>query len=80
MLESADRRFGPRAIGIKVGIVTSVLALQYLALRKAPRAPRSFTIVNFASAGALGAVAARNYRSHPALTPGEGLRLPAREP
>jgi hypothetical protein len=64
--------FDARSAGIKAGIVGGVLALQCLALRKAPEAHRSLAITNFAGSGAMSAIAARNWQSRR----GASLTLP----
>ena len=55
-------RFGGRQVGIKVGVVGSGLAAQYIAVRKHPQHKRVATIVNFALAAATTGVAVRNWR------------------
>ncbi len=65
--------FDARSAGIKAGIVGGVLALQCLALRKAPEAHRTLAITNFAGSGAMAAIAARNWQSRR----GAALPLPS---
>lgn len=70
LLRSGSGRFDARSMGIKMGIVGGVLAVQCLALRKAPEAHRTLAITNFVGAGAMAAIAARNWqsRTNPSLT------------
>lgn len=70
LLRSGAGRFNARSAGIKIGIVGGVLALQSFALRKAPEAHRTLAITNFAGAGAMAAIAAKNWqtRNNPSLT------------
>jgi hypothetical protein len=53
--------------------VGGVLALQCLALRKAPEAHGTLAITNFAGSGAMAAIAARNWQSRR----GAALPLPS---
>jgi len=54
-------RFGMGQAGIKLGVVTAILTGQYLLVRhRGPSTYKALTVINFASAGALGAVAYRN--------------------
>lgn len=63
LLRTGAGGFDARSAGIKAGIVGGVVALQCLALRKAPEAHRTFAITNFAGSGAMSAIAARNWQS-----------------
>jgi hypothetical protein len=56
--------FGARGTAIKSGIQASIIACEYLLIRKHPRAGklyRAAAVVNFIAAGVTGATAARNY-------------------
>ena len=55
-------RFGARAVGVKVGISAAVVGVQWLVVRRNPAAARKAAWINFAMAGATGAVAASNKR------------------
>jgi hypothetical protein len=52
--------FGARAMGIKIGISTATVGVQYLILRRHPEAARKAAIWNFGMAGLTGGIAARN--------------------
>jgi hypothetical protein len=52
--------FGMRATGIKIGISTATVGVQYLLVRRHPQAARKLAIVNFGMAAATGGVAAHN--------------------
>ena len=73
LLRGGAGGFDARSAGIKAGIVGGVVALQCLALRKAPEAHRAFAITNFAGSGAMAAIAARNWQSRS----GAALTLPS---
>jgi hypothetical protein len=62
LLASSDRRFGARGAGIKSATLGGQLFLQYWLARKNPSLARVLGYVNFAGAGAITAVAFRNYR------------------
>ena len=62
LLRSADGRFGSRGVTIKSGIAAGNIGVQALILRRWPKARKAAAIANFIAAGALVAVAARNYR------------------
>jgi hypothetical protein len=62
ILASSDRTFGNRGLAIKSASVGGQLLLQYMVVRKNPRLAKVLSYVNFGSAGALTAVAVRNYR------------------
>jgi hypothetical protein len=68
LLRTSAGRFNARSAGIKAGIVGGVLAVQYLALRKAPEAHGPLAITNFAGSGAMAAIAARNWQSRRGAT------------
>lgn len=53
-------RFGMRAAGVKIGIATVTIGVEYLILRRHPEAKRQATYLNFGMAGLTAAVAARN--------------------
>ena len=52
-------RFGARAAGVKIGVSTATVGVQYLILRRRPGAERKAAFVNFAMAGLTGGIAAR---------------------
>ena len=54
-------RFGGAKAGIKIGVVTGMLAGQYLLLRhRGPGSFKAMAAINFASAGVLGGIAYHN--------------------
>lgn len=53
-------RFGPRATGMKIGISTATIGVQYLLLRRRPEAARKLAYVNFGMAAVAGGAAAYN--------------------
>jgi len=54
-------RFGASQTGIKIGLVSAALAGQYFIMRHhSKQAMGTFTVLNFASAGVLGAIAFHN--------------------
>jgi hypothetical protein len=53
-------RFGMRATGVKIGISTATIGLEYLILRRRPEAARKAAYANFGMAGLTGGIAARN--------------------
>ena len=55
-------RFGGRQTAIKSTLVGSVMATQFVDVRRHPRHKRIATIVNFALAGATTGIAIRNWR------------------
>ncbi len=75
MLASSRGTFGYRAVGMKTGIVAGVMVAQLLLCRKVSKG-RFYRIMagsNFAAAGAITAVAARNYTIRaPAINPVPG--------
>ena len=52
--------FGARAVGIKAGISTGGIAIQYFILKHHPAAARKAAFINFAMAGLTGGTATRN--------------------
>ena len=54
--------FGLRATGIKIGISTATIGMQYLLVRRRPQAARKLAYVNFGMAAATGGAAAYNVR------------------
>ena len=52
--------FGLRATGVKIGISSATIGLEYLIVRRRPDAARKAAVVNFGLAGFTGAVAAHN--------------------
>ena len=54
--------FGKRQIGTKLAIVGGWQVAQWLIVRRWPETRRAATLVNYAAAGATGAVSVRNYR------------------
>jgi len=61
LLRGRDGRFDLRGVAIKGGISGGAILVQYLLLRKHPRAEGAASVANFVFAGALGGVAAYNY-------------------
>jgi hypothetical protein len=55
------RRFDGRSAAIKGGIVGGLMLTQWLIARRNPGVKRRLAVINFAVAGGVGAVAARNY-------------------
>ena len=53
-------QFGIRATGVKIGISTATIGVEYLILRRRPEAARKAAWVNFGMAGLTGGIAARN--------------------
>lgn len=53
--------FGPRQLGIKLSGAAAVSAASWVLSRRSPRACRWAARLNFVQAGAIGAVAARNF-------------------
>lgn len=62
LLRSSDGRFGLRGAAVKSGIAAGNLTVQTLILRKWPKARKAAAIINFAAAGVIVGIAARNYR------------------
>lgn len=62
LLRSADGRFGTGGAVVKSSLLAGNLTVQTLILRKWPKARRAAAILNFALAGTVGVVAARNHR------------------
>ena len=62
LLRSADGRFGAHGVAIKSFIAAGNIGVQALILRRWPKARKAAAIANFVAAGALVAVAARNYK------------------
>jgi hypothetical protein len=60
LLRDSRGRFSAQAIGIKAAVAGSVVATQWLMLRKRPEAARMAAITNFGMAGVFTGVAARN--------------------
>ena len=54
--------FGPRQVGIKLSGAAAVSAASWVLARRSPRACRWAARLNFIQAGAIGAVAARNWK------------------
>ena len=61
LLASSDGRFAGRGAAIKSASVGTQLLVQYLFARRNPRLTKALSVVNFVGAGALTAVAIRNY-------------------
>jgi hypothetical protein len=62
ILASSNRTFGARGVAVKTGSLGGQLLLQYIVARRSPKIAKVLSFVNFAGAGALTAVAVRNYR------------------
>ena len=62
-LSAPSAKFGASSLGLKAGIVGTVIGVEYLLTRGHPRPGvyRALAIVNFCDAGAVGGVAARNF-------------------
>jgi hypothetical protein len=61
LLASPNGRFGAKASLMKLGVVGAVLGVEYLVIRKNPRAAKMLWKLNWGSSAVTGAVAARNY-------------------
>jgi hypothetical protein len=61
LLASPDGGFGMKATSIKFGVIGALAASEYFLVRKYPRSAKVFTIVNWTTAGATGALAIHNY-------------------
>ena len=64
LLASPDGSFGMKATAIKFGVIGALAAGEYFLVRKYPRSAKVFTIVNWTTAGATGALAVHNYSLH----------------
>jgi hypothetical protein len=62
LLADPDGRFGVRAAAIKFGVIGGMVGVEYLVVKKFPRAAKFFTILNWTMAGATTGLAIRNYR------------------
>ncbi len=61
LLADANGGFGMKAAGIKFGAVAAAAGVEYVLVKKYPRAAKFFTIVNVASAGVTSSLAVHNY-------------------
>ena len=61
LLASPDRRFSTRGVAVKSGALGGQLLMQYLIARRSPRLAKVLSVINLVGAGALTAVAVRNY-------------------
>lgn len=61
LLASSDRTFGGRGVAVKSATLGAQLWLQYMVARKSPKIAKVLGFINFAGAGAMTAVAVRNY-------------------
>lgn len=61
MLASSDGRFEAKGAGIKLGSTAAMIGLEYLVLRKHPRAARIFTKVNWSVSIVTTGFAAHNF-------------------
>jgi hypothetical protein len=61
MLASSDGRFGAKGAGIKLGSTAATVGLEYLILRKYPRAARVFTKINWSLSIVTTGFAAHNF-------------------
>jgi hypothetical protein len=61
MLASPDGRFEAKGAGIKLGSTAAIVGLEYLVLRKHPRAARIFTKVNWSVSIVTTGFAAHNF-------------------
>ena len=61
MLAGSDGRFGAKGAGIKLGATAGLLGVEYLIVRKYPRAARVFTKVNWSVSIVTTGFAAHNF-------------------
>ena len=61
MLASSDGRFGAKGAGIKLGATAGLLGVEYLIVRKYPRAARVFTKINWSVSIVTTGFAAHNF-------------------
>jgi len=61
MLAGPDGRFGARGAGIKLGVTAGVVGIEYLIVRKYPRAARIFSKVNWSVSIVTTGIAAHNF-------------------
>ena len=76
VLANGNGRFGGKAIAIKAALAGGIAGGQYLLLRNNHEAEKYTAIGNFALAGVMGGVAARNYTNQHGL----GAAPPAQSP
>ena len=62
LLRGADGRFGDRGLVIKSGVVIGLVAIQYIVVRRCPKAAKIFAVVNFSMGATYTGVAVRNWR------------------
>ena len=62
LLRGADGRFGDRGLVIKSGVVIGLVAIQYIVVRRCPKAAKIFAVVNFSMGATYTGVAVRNLR------------------
>jgi len=60
MLAGSDGRFGAQGTGIKIGATAGLLGVEYLLVRKYPRAARVFTKINWSVSIVTTGIAAHN--------------------
>jgi hypothetical protein len=61
LLASSDRTFGGRGVAVKSATLGAQLWLQYMVARKNPKLAKVLGFINFGGAGAMTAVAVRNF-------------------
>ena len=61
LLASPDKTFGGRGVAVKSATLGAQLWVQYMVARKHPKVAKVLGFINFAGAGAMTAVAVRNY-------------------
>ena len=61
LLGDANGRFGGKAVGIKFGTTAAIVAVEYLIIRKHPKAARVLSKLNWAGSAVTTGFAAYNY-------------------
>jgi hypothetical protein len=61
LLASSDGRFGPKAASIKLGTTAAVVVVEYLLIKKYPKAARIFSKLNWSSSVLTTGLAVHNF-------------------
>lgn len=61
MLADANGRFGGKGAVIKLGATAAIIAVEYLIIRKHPKAARAFSKLNWAGSAVTTGIAMHNY-------------------